>query len=395
MRIILIFTLLLFASCKNNQLKLENDKKGQMTAIMGLSQIQTKSFVLDSNTAPKPYYIQIIKDSLGGRQLTFLNDYNNTIYFYDYDGLKFSKKITFDKNGPDAVQKPMGYHIKNMDSIYIFSQYAEILLANSKGNVSKKVSLIGGHDLKKAVQFWVYSYPEFYVETVIPLMETSNELLLTGQFSGNMPDSIIDKFKFTAHIGYDLKNITYSHKYPRSLFGDNINWGEGLFVEVFPQVHPDGKKIIYSFPISHDLYIADINNDTYKKVYAGSNFADANTSIPKKPGKASVELIRSSFVRQDMYAAILYDKYRKLYYRLLRRAIPNASVQTSWKDKTIAVIIMDEEFNYLGETDLGPETQYHWQNTFVTEEGLNIEFLEEGDIEEVNLILKIFVPKNL
>ena len=56
---------------------------------------------------------------------------------------------------------------------------------------------------------------------------------------------------------------------------------------------------------------------------------------------------------------------------------------------------MDKDFKYLGETILGIERQYHWKNAFVTEEGLNIEYLDAGDIDEVNLILKIFIPKPL
>ena len=101
------------------------------------------------------------------------------------------------------------------------------------------------------------------------------------------------------------------------------------------------------------------------------------------------------FVKQDMYGAIIYDRFRNVYYRIIRKAIPNAPMDTSWKEKEIAVILMDEEFNYLGETELGPEKQWHWQNSFVTEEGLNIEYLDHNDINEVNLTLKIFVPKKI
>jgi len=385
--------ILLLVSCNNNQIKLKNYKKGKLHATMQLTQIGSKSFLLDDETAPKPYYIQIINDSLEGRQLTFLNNYNNSIYFYHYKNSEFIKRITFDKNGPDGIQKPMGYHIKNTDSIYIFSMLSKVLLTNSKARVLNKISLNGGHDIRKPSALWAYIYPEFYVETVTPFIETSKELLLTGSFGGNMPDSIIDNFKFTARMDYNLSKINYSHTYPRSLFGNNVNWGEGLFKEVFPQLHPDGKRIIYSFPISHDLFIADMNANTYDEVYAGSNFAGTIKSIDKKPGRASVELIKSSFVRQDMYAAIIYDKFRKVYYRFLRRAIPNAPKPTSWKEKKIAVIIMDKNFNYLGETTLGTERKWHWQNSFVTKEGLNIEYIEDNDIDEVNLSFKTFIPK--
>lgn len=34
---------------------------------------------------------------------------------------------------------------------------------------------------------------------------------------------------------------------------------------------------------------------------------------------------------------------------------------------------MDEQFRYLGETEIGIGREWNWTNSFVTEEGLNIE----------------------
>ena len=388
------FIIFLFFSCTDQKLNIENKKRGQLTSTMDLKQVKTKSFLLDTDTAPKPLYIQIINDSLKNKQLTFINNYNNSIYFYNYETTNFIKKVTFDQNGPDAVKGPMGYHIKNIDSIYIFTKLSEITLVNHQGIVLDRASLIGGIDYRKSPSEWAYVYPSYYVETVTPFIDTPSGLLLTGQFEGNIKDSIIDKFKFTANIDYKLDKINYMHTYPSSLYGNGIVWGGAFLGQVFPLLHPEGDKLIYSFPVSHDLYIADIKGNTYEKIYAGSNFAGTISSLEKKDGRSN-EKIRSNFVRQDMYAAIIYDRFRKIYYRFLRRAIPNAPITTSWKDKEIAVIIMDENFNYLGETTLGTERECHWQNSFVTEEGLNVEYLGMDDIEEVNLTLKIFIPKSI
>ncbi|WP_081997732.1 DUF4221 family protein [Wocania ichthyoenteri] len=390
---ILVLITLLFYSCTDS-VSIMNTKKGQMKAVKELRQVSAKSFLLDTDTAPKPLYIQMINDSLGNRQLSFLNNYNNSIYIYNYETPEFIKKITFDKNGPNAVKKPKGFHIKNTDSIYIYSDFLfEVLLANNKGEVLNKISLTGGADPRKS-SLWTSTYATYYVKTVTPFIETPKALLLTGLFENDITDSTINKFKFTAHIDFKFDKIDFTHTYPPSLHGSDIVWGGGLFSEVFPQLHPDGKIIIYSFPVSHDLYIADIYGNTYKKVYAGSNFASTIMSLPKKHIR-SKEKVRSNFVRQDMYAAILYDKFRKVYYRYLRKAIPNAPLNQSWKEKEIAVIIMDKDFNYLGETVLGTEREWHWQNSFVTKEGLNIEYLDNSDIDEVNLTLKIFIPEDI
>ena len=382
-----------FFSCTDKKISIENEKKGQMVSKMNLKLLKKKSFLLDNDTAPKPLYLQITNDSLGNKQLTFLNNFNNSIYFYNYKTTKFVKKIVLDKDGPNGVKFPIGYHIKNIDSIYVLNKTLDVLLINNQGKVLNKVSLIGGIDYKKSPHLWAYNFPSYYYfETVTPFIETSKGLLLTGQFERNISDTLVDKFKFTANVDYKFKNINYLHTYPLSLYGNNIVWGGALLTQVFPQLHPDEKRLIYSFPVSHDLYTADLKGGTYKKVYAGSNFAGTISSLEKKDENNN-EKIKSNFVRQDMYAAIIYDKFRKKYYRFLRKAIPSAPLGTSWKEKEIAVIIMDKNFNYLGETIIGTERECHWHNSFVTEEGLNIEYLDTSDINEVNLTLKIFIPK--
>ena len=172
----------------------------------------------------------------------------------------------------------------------------EVLLANHEGRLLKKISLIGDIDLNKSPTRMAYYYPGYYVETVTPFMETSKGLLLAGQSERDLHDSIIKDFKFTASMDFNLNKVDYIHNYPLSLYGNGITWGGGLFTEAFPQLHPDGKNIIYSFPMSHDLYIASIGDNTYKKVYAGSNYASTITSLEKRH-KRSNEKIRSSFCK--------------------------------------------------------------------------------------------------
>src|SRR5690606_12522604 len=162
-----------------------------------------------------------------------------------------------------------------------------------------KISLVGGIDIQKSgVQSWSYTYPEFYVETVKPFIKSNNELLLSGYFGGNMPDSLIDKFKFTAHINFKTNKVKYTHSYPKPLYGDNYNWGGGLNTEVFTEMHPNGKKLIYSFPVSHDLFITDLDETSYERIYAGSNFAGVSSSIDKKQKQTTSEMIISRFVKQ-------------------------------------------------------------------------------------------------
>ena len=90
-----------------------------------------------------------------------------------------------------------------------------------------------------------------------------------------------------------------------------------------------------------------------------------------------------------MYAAVLYDKFRNIYYRFLLKGLPGATFSTPKEEKPIIIIIMDENFNYLGETNIGTGKEWNWNNTFITREGLNIEYIGD-DLNEDYLTFKIF-----
>ncbi len=394
---IIITMMISLSSCDVKTVEIQNEKKGQFNATMKIEEISSKKIMLDSNTAPKPQYIQMYTDSTGIRNITFLNTYTNSIYFYNYDTLEFIKDIKYDKQGPDGIGLPYGYHIKNMDSIYVYNyMHLELILTNSKSRILSKIPLTGGEDFRKSPNVLLY-YPQFLPETSTPFLETPNGLLLTAQYIRAIPDSLISKIKFLERFNYKTNEVNFSKTYPISLYGNNYNWDDEMFTKVFPELHPDGDKIIFSFPISHDIYVTDIqsNNVKYIKKYAGSNYAGTIKSINKEKKKTTREKLINHIVKQDLYATLKYDKYRKVYYRFIRKAISNATIHTQIKEKPLSVIIMDENFNYLGETDIGTSEDCYWQNSFVTKEGLNIEYLDHDDLDEVGLNLKIFLPKKI
>lgn len=388
--IIIIFCF--FISCSDNTAKIRNAKRGNLKATKQLVEIDSKSFLLDDETAPEPQYIQMFRDSAGQDNLTFLNTYNNAIYFYRYNTSKFINKIIYDKEGPDGILNPMGYHIKSLDSIYVYDMStADLVITNNNEEVFDKISLRGEEESKT----WFAEYPQYIPRTVLPFIETQKELLLTGQSMRTLPESVIDQFKFTARINLNSNEVNYSNTYPKELYGFNYNWEGEIFTDVYTEMHPDGDKLICSFPISHDLYIIDLKSDKYEKIYAGSNVAGTIRSIDKDPKSVSRQELISHITKTDEYTAIIHDKYRGFYYRFLLKAINDATNDTDYKDKQISVIIMDENFDYLGETIIGSWKEWNWYNSFVTKEGLNIEFLEESDIEEVNMNIKIFIPENI
>lgn len=389
---IYFFVLLLSTACTNTStVKIANENQGKLKASVKLEIIAEKKFELDSCTAPKPEFTEMFNSVDGKLYFTFLNNFNNSIYFYDYNTQTFEKRITWSKDGPEGMRGLSGYHLKSLDSIYLYDKSkTEIILSNSKNIILSKISLRGN----KSDVNWFLHYPQYNPQAVKPFIQTAHEIIFSGFIPGNIPDSIISGFKFTARLDFKTNKVKFSNTYPKALYGNNYNWNDEFFSEVFSDLHPDGDKLVLSFPISHDLYLANLNTGVYTKVYGGSNFAGTISSIDKQPNKSSRDEVMLHAIRNDEYTAIRYDKFRKVYYRFLLKAIPQAPVNTEWNEKPVAIIIMDENFKYLGETVIGKIRDWNWQNSFVTREGLNIEYIEK-DTNEKYLILKIFTLKKI
>ena len=58
------------------------------------------------------------------------------------------------------------------------------------------------------------------------------------------------------------------------------------------------------------------------------------------------------------------------------QSVHDATVSTSLNERHVVVIVMDEQFNYMGETVLGTGEKWNWQNSLVTSEGLMIEYFD-------------------
>jgi hypothetical protein len=352
-----------------------------------------KKIYLDDDTAPKPPYIQIYEDASGVRMLTLLNPHNHSINFYDYTNATYLRKTHYEREGPDAVLSPKGYYIKNMDSIYVYNMpMTEVVLTDSAGRVINRIQLRGDDPDWK---FWPLYFPQYLPSTVAPFIENQGKLILTGFSPFSLADTLIDKFHFTACIDMKTNQAEFVHTYPKELYGKNSNWeGGDLFTPVYSGLSPTG-ELIHSFPVSHDLYRAKWDEESYTIVYAGSNVTRTIRSIDREPKGTPNEVAGTHFLQQDLYAAILYDAYRKVYYRFMLQGIPGATAFPEHVNKPVIVILMDEQFNYLGETLIGTGKEWNWTNSFVTQEGLNIEYIDDNDTDEEYLNFKIFTIEKL
>lgn len=384
-----IISLCFFVSCNNvnNIVEIKNDKKGTLKSQKILKVVRKREFPLDSFSAPRPQFIQLYKDTAGNETLTVLSTYSKSIDVYDFKSTQFIKKISLQK-----TKIPLAFYIKNPDSIFVYDdKYLQLSLLNRNYDSVSGISLIENANIKDLS--WVFKYPQYVPHSVNQITETSGNLFFIGQYIWSVPDTIVHKFKFLSLINENKNSVKFLHTYPDRLYGHHYLWDDPTFTSVYFSLVPQQNKIVYSFPVSHDLYIYDLGSDKYDSIYGGSNYANSIISMDGKLfSKKSVprEYIYQKACTTDLYGAILYDKHRNVYYRFLRKGIPEKGPRLRWENKQVSIIILDEKFNYLGETNIGDMNEYYPDNAFVSSEGLNIEYVDANDIEEKYLKFKTF-----
>lgn len=159
-----IFVLLLTGCNSSNRKCIENEFKGKLQAHKELVEIGTKKFRINTETKNRPVYIQLWNDDKRNQILTFLNARNNSIYFYRYSDTTYLKRITFEREGANAIMSAAAYYIKSPDSIYVFNRpFIEVALTDSSGKVRNKVTLLDQTDKE-----WALTHPQYMLSPVAP-----------------------------------------------------------------------------------------------------------------------------------------------------------------------------------------------------------------------------------
>lgn len=380
----------IFISCNGNSvISIPNSKEGKLHGDKELVEYGEKVLTLDSVSAPKPIYMQIIQEG-GEDVLTILNTYNSSVYFYNYDSGEFIKRVSFKQVRENEIRKPGAYYILNEDSVYILdmAKMNVSLLNLNTNNLLDIISLKGseGRD-------WPNKLPQYNLFTANPIQDIGENIVLTGQLFWSVPSDVIKTFHFSAYINKKSGVVQFYHCYPEELYGQDANWEGGLQTTPYTTISPKG-DIVVSYPPSHDIYLYSPYTNGYTKSYGGSNYAGTISSIGySNKREIPKNMIYANFVQQDMYGPIIYDKYREVYYRIMTKKVADSQNNYSIQDKNIYIVIMDEEFHYIGETIIGNGKRWNINNTLVTKEGLNIEYISSENAEEEYIIFKVFKLK--
>jgi hypothetical protein len=110
--------------------------------------------------------------------------------------------------------------------------------------------------------------------------------------------------------------------------GNNISRNDPIYPHVYTEIASDGDFII-SFPVGHDLDTSKWNGEKYETIYGESNDAKTVTSVNCEFGTSTDNRSVDIYFKNDLCLAILFDTWRRVYYRFCSMRKPDATVKTS------------------------------------------------------------------
>lgn len=379
--ILLILGLATIYSCSSteenlNKLHITNDS-------FSLVKTGEKEFAIDSFTSPVSNSYQFHSTD-STNYLTFLNGFDNSIYFYDYDAANFEFKLSYPQDGPNGVGVIMGYLLVTQDSIFLYN-YArgQLYLANLTGEI------YNSFDLNAQANY----QPSPTVSTAQPIILNEGQLWLSGNISGEYQNQSANNRQVLVSCSLKSSEVNYCLPYPEIYRTGSYT---GTYRWVYHTINPSTRQIVVSFPASHDLYSYSIDQDlTTKTVNTGSAFLKQIEGFPGSSFFTSdKQALRNHFNKSGSYSSIIYDQFNDRYYRFASHPIMDYDEKVI--DKRVgdgSIIIYDNKLNRLGETII-PKLSHWSKQLFVTPEGLNMLQIQDNEDKLIFSIYRCQKPQN-
>ncbi len=318
----------------------------------------------------------------------YLNNDENILYVYDIQTQRLIKEILFQQEGPDGTgPKAAGFYMQDWDSIYIPNIYVpEISVIDSCG--------------RKSVSFKLDSLNKGY--NFIPTRSVINfPFLLIGEhlYGLQLPNPMLGeevKSKSPVELRLDLKNMKSEplpFHYPSTVMRNHGKPQLGIETNVSRCFN--GEVLVYSFAFDDNLYVVSLEGKVLDVQNVKSRYVD-NVSLPDNVSPDMQTAVRK-MCELPFYGNIIYDKYRKVYYRIVYPQTEYNNVENfvdMWQfgRSLFSIMILDEDFNAVGET-LFPENEFRSDLMFVLEDGLYISssHYKNPIYDEDRLVFKRFV----
>lgn len=215
-----------------------------------------------------------------------------------------------------------------------------------------------------------------------PILYSQGKIMLSGTKLGCIQQGY-DRFPVSCSIDVLTNEIVYGGEYPPQYFEGDFG---GVYFNTIYHTLDECGNWLYSFPADHYIYSYSSDFSVCKKQYMGSRYSPVITTANYN----SLSLMKDKdlrvkyFVGEHSYSNLLYDRFRKVYYRIAQH--PLMGWESGAFPKPFSIITMDERGNLISETPIQEDyASLNLHNMHVTKKGLLIQKItaDENVIEFV------------
>lgn len=290
--------------------------------------------------------------------LGIVNENTNQVEFISLNEYGDDFQISFQEEGPNGVGKVKAFEVISDSTLLIASTY-RIRLYNTdfNGNILDVIKTDDSERIGHSyVQIYYTNQPLLFSkvnQSSYVFTRVDTDYLKPGIWSGTMflESSIKDRIK-NDHI---FKLPSHFEEYVHGAY----------FCHSSHQLVHD-RYLILGIPFYSRILIYDLQNERLFEKEAGSkHFGDA---LPWENPEAGMD--ESFYVPSNSYRELSYDSQNNILYRIAYRGVDyigSDGNRRNWDNKIPSVIIINNDFEKVGEVDLPANTFY--TRMYFTHEG--------------------------
>jgi hypothetical protein len=361
----LVFTLLiLIYGCNSKCIDFENN-------FILLNSLELNNEVFADVNFYLYHFVQNETDTL----LTFKKD--NKIIVYN---LK-SEKVEFDislKKLDGLVYRDHLYH--NSDSIFLCSILNKhemyILLMNKDGEIYRRWNINELANMETNGYFYIDS------KDAHAMVFIENKLYFQASYSFK-PGTVIES-QIPIEMVLDL-----SKGFANQIGDLPIEYRQGIFYgnhqQDYSRVINKKNELVFSFPVSHNIYVYNKSGELLKTVNCKSHYINEIEPIEKDKYN-ELSAIIDAYTYNAQYSDLIYDKYHNIYYRVVLHKLEKFNDHGKVNDKNKrkwSVMVLDENLRKVKEV-LMPGDKF-WKRIIITHQGLMLKSISKNNANEYQI----------
>ncbi len=358
-----------------------------------LSGGDTLNFVIDDST----YYESkaMFQFEHDGKEYLFFQTSRDKgvlrVLIYDIEKENLYRSVPLYKQGPNGIPGLLGGYPLGMNRFLITAAAPFIYIVNGKGHITFK-----SEPLFNNRQFGEYCLAMFYSYYASPAIRRDS-MVYYAQTSIGYPHTE-DTWKTSNIFSYvDLQTGELGRTkfcYPSVFNGKELE--RRLSYEVDHSYADTGKEVAVSFTQTDSIYVS--SDFEHVRAYdARSRYFPSLQPEPYDVTKDTNIWLRKKNRKPDYYH-LLYDKYRKVFYRFARMPYEFPSDESPMgedKGREFSIVVLNDKYEIIGETRF-PGNTYNYRMCFVGKKGLYISLNNLGnpDFSENILSFRCFTLEN-